>query len=117
MKAEEYWLEKIFGVLFAKSARASETNALCSILLPAPTGGSRICLTTLEFGYSDAPTGGQITILEGPTPVFTLPVTAAGAGQIILNREYTPATAITVTLSAGGSGIVGHLDVGYCVVK
>lgn len=68
----------------------------------------------LSWSYSAAPTGGNLKIENGAgTTVYSVDITAAGPGSIEFPqaRRGSSATALIITLAAGGGGITGKLNV------
>jgi hypothetical protein len=91
------------------NSAAQETNAAAVVTLNAGASNHKNHLSRVIFSYSAAPTGGRLTIAVDGATVGTWAVTGAGPGVIGVNiRAAKP---ITVTLAAGGSGIVGDV---YC---
>lgn len=88
----------------------SPENIDVVVLLTAAPGkrGSIAGLTT--FSYSAAPTGGRLTVKDGATTLFDVDITAAGPGPLPLVYTGSVNTALTVTLAAGGSGVIGKLN-------
>lgn len=94
-------------------AAASGANAAATITFAAVAGQSHR-LTFLAASYSAAPTGGRLTVADGATTILDLDLTGAGtAGVPALPAggiQGTANTAMTITLAAGGAGIVGKLS-------
>lgn len=88
---------------------AADTDAV--VTLAAGGAGVSNVIRGIAWGYSEAPTGGSLTIEDGATVVFYLPITGAGAGFVPVFGKGTAATALTVTLAAGGGTCVGSLNV------
>lgn len=117
MRAVERFLELIFGIALNLSARhVPASNTAASVTLAARPTGERYLIRTIECGYTADPTGGQVTIYDVGTPIFSVPITKGGTLQLMPDRIMSPASAVTVTLTAGGSGITGHLNVGYGIL-
>lgn len=68
-------------------------------------------LTWLVWSYSNDPTGGKLTIAYG-SKTIEFDITKGGPGSMFLPDIASGSnTTITVTLAAGGSGIVGKLSI------
>lgn len=89
----------------------TDTNAACVVTLAADSQ-ARWHIGGLAFGYSAAPTGGLLTISDGTTS-FSIPITSAGYGwhNFPTGLTFSKNKAVTITLAAGGSGVVGYLAV------
>ncbi len=89
----------------------SATNAPAVVTLAA--AGADLCngVSGLAVSYSATPTGGNVQIADGAAVVFDLDITSAGPTVIHFPALMvgSPNTAMTLTLAAGGSGIVGRL--------
>ena len=91
-----------------KNAKAAATNGAATVTLDEGPG-NRVHLSRIVWSYSAAPTNGRLTVAVDGTTVGTWAITAAGPAPLGLNiRAARP---ITVTLAAGGVGIVGDV---YC---
>lgn len=91
----------------------SASNAAVILTVPA-TKDVRRHLSKLLFSYSAAPTNGLLTVSVGSEVRFgPLPITAGGPGPIGVNIQGDVNQAMTVVLSAGGSGVIGALYVEY----
>lgn len=91
------------------SAPASNTAAV--VTLAAKTVGRDY--SGIFWSYSAAPTNGQLTVENGGDTVIKLYITASGPGFLPFNGtiEGDDNEAVTVTLSAGGSGVSGSVMV------
>jgi hypothetical protein len=93
---------------------ATGTNAAAVITLGAAGGGRNHVITGISYGYSAAPTSGSIKIEDGSgNVVFRSPITSAGQQTI---NFYPPKigssnTSMIITLAAGGSAIVGDVNI------
>lgn len=96
----------------ATQLRGSGNNTPVVLTIPG-VARTRHFLSKVIFSYDADPTGGLLTIDVGAVSVLTLPITVGGPGPIGLNIKSDPGGAITITLSAGGSGINGHLFAEY----
>lgn len=94
----------------APYTNASAVNAAATIALPAISDGLAYQIDTLTFSYSAAPTGGLLTIADGATTYYQEAITSAGAGPEIVGFRLPAGRTATITLSAGGAGVVGRLN-------
>lgn len=92
---------------------ATGTNADSVITIAAAGAGVSNVIEGVSWSYGSAGTlaGGRITIKDGSTVVFDADITAAGAGFFRPFRKGTANTAMTITLYAGGSTVVGKVNV------
>ena len=91
---------------------APNSNTAAVVTLAAnPVGVNRISL--VQWSYSNTPTNGTLTIADGVTTVCKHYITASGPGSLQFGANATGSTntAMTVTLSAGGSGVSGSVTV------
>lgn len=88
---------------------ANASNAAATLTLAAQNG-KRWHIGVVTVGYSAAPTGGLLTINEGGNPIFVVPITDAGPTSVLVFRRSAPGNAMSLVLSAGGSGIVGYIN-------
>lgn len=93
-----------------KRAVAAATNAAAQVTLMAGRG-KWLHVSRIIFSYSQAPTGGRLTVTSGNEPPYTWAVTAGGVGPLGVHMRLQEP--IIVTLAAGGSGVVGDLYVEY----
>lgn len=98
------------------STPASNTD--CVVTLTGTTSDAALYLKTIIFSYSGTPTGGLLTVTVGGSTVFRQAVTASGVGPVEVEGIVSPRIAstglpaeIVVTLSAGGAGVTGYLNV------
>jgi hypothetical protein len=91
---------------------ATATNASAIVTYAAVAGQSNV-ISGIAFSYSGTPVGGSLTIADGATTVFSIDVISGGAGFIPFNPPVrgTTNTALTITLSGGGAGVVGKVSV------
>jgi len=63
--------------------------------------------------YSSTPTNGKVTVKHGNDTIFELPITGTTRDFTFQSPLRAPGanTAMTITLAAGGSGVVGTLGV------
>lgn len=73
-------------------------------------------VTSIEFGYDASPSGGYVEIQSGGDSFWKHPVTQSGPGQFSFpNGKYDAdgtSKELKVVLSAGGSGVIGHISAG-----
>ncbi len=102
-------------VLFKSSDTAtSSANAAAVITYPAQGAGATNIIYGIAFSYSAAPTNGTLKVEDGSGNVVFGPIVpTAGAGPIYFNPGLVGSgnTAMIITLSAGGSGVVGHISI------
>lgn len=113
MQALEKLLQTILELLsspVSTSHTATGTNALVTIVLAADPGLNHR-IASLSWSYSADPTGGAISIFDGGNLVYQLDVTTSGPGFVPVNLKFSAGAAVTVSLAAGGSAIVGKLNV------
>jgi hypothetical protein len=102
---------KLLGSLTGNlTAAANATNAAAIATISAPGAGNYTQLTDIYFGYSAAPSAGAtLTVSATGITTVVLPVTSAGPGPIRFPLRVPNNVATTITLSAGGSGVVGYV--------
>jgi hypothetical protein len=96
----------------APAAAAPAANTAATVTFAAVAGQSHR-LTFLVVSYSGAPTGGRLTVADGATTIIDIDVTAAGPFVVPLPNggiKGTVATAMTITLAAGGAGVAGKVS-------
>lgn len=89
-------------------------NAALTITYAAARRGLRHLISGVAWSYSAAPPlGALLTILDGANIIFALGITAAGPGTVnfIPPKCGASSTVLTITLSAGGAGVNGRLNV------
>jgi hypothetical protein len=94
----------------------SAANAAAVITVPSPGAGLSLQLNQLTFSYSAAPTNALLTIQQGGTTIHETAITSAGAGPTIAGYKLTANTALTITLSAGGAGVIGRVSASVATV-
>lgn len=105
---------QVVNLPVASGDYATGTNAAAVINLASVGAGRNHVVTGINCGYSATPTSGSIKIEDGSgNVVFKAPITSAGNNTI---NFYPPKigssnTAMIITLAAGGSGVVGDLNV------
>lgn len=90
---------------------ASNTAAIVTYT-SAGTGKSNT-LGQVTWSYDGVPTGGNLKIEDGSgNTIFSADITSGGPGSIIFDppKRGSAATALIVTLHAGGSGVSGKLS-------
>lgn len=86
-------------------------NTAAVVTLAAAGAGKVNVIRGIAWGYSSAPTGGNLTIKDGDATVFSVPVTGAGPGFIPVYGAGSINKALVVTLAAGGEDVVGSVNV------
>lgn len=93
---------------------ASATNASAVVTLAADTNAP-IEISQIHCGFSATPgAGATLSIADGANTVWQVPIPAAGPFTFEFHPPRCSAvknTAMTVTLTAGGSAIVGYVNV------
>lgn len=92
------------------NAKTSGTNAAVAITFPA-IATRAIIIDSIVWSYGGTPTGGKLTVAHGATTVLEVDITASGPGALPLNLSADINEQVVVTLGAGGSGVVGKLNV------
>lgn len=78
------------------------------------------CIGRIDWSYSNATSGGKLTIEYGSTTVWEIDIPATGPGHIefkfpdFLHNDFTKDEALTITLHHGGGSAVKKLNVRYC---
>lgn len=93
-------------------------NAAVTITIPAPGPGRGTVLKMLACSYSAAPTNGKITVADGTGTIFEVDITAAGTYNAPIPEDgltCAPASAVTITLAAGGAAVVGKVNTAHLV--
>lgn len=107
-----YQLDELDRDLITPPAASASANSPVTITINA-VSNRRFVIKAINCGYTATPTGGMLTITDGGTARANIPITAAGAAPIKPDVIGTVNTAMTITLAAGGTGVVGHLSVSY----
>lgn len=91
---------------------APGANAQAQVTFAA-VAGSRHMFEYVAWSYDDDPTGGNLTIHDGAGNTwFNIDITSKGPGFIPFTPEMSPVgSALYVTLTAGGAGISGKVNV------
>lgn len=94
-------------------SQTSTANTAVSIVLPVEDG-RYINIKNIYCGYSAAPTNGLLTVVEDGVTLFSQYI-GAGFNRVSFETLRVATKDLTVTLSAGGSGIIGklNLDLSY----
>lgn len=94
---------------------ATGTNAAAVITLPAAGVNRNHVLTGVSFGYNATPTSGCYLKIEDGSGnvVFRVPVTEAGEKPVNFYppKVFSSNTDLIITLSAGGPGVTGDLNI------
>jgi hypothetical protein len=92
---------------------ANATNAAATVTYAAAGAGKYNVITGVAWSYSAAPTGGNLQIADGANVLLNIDITAAGPGFFMFPtpKKGSNNTALTLTLAAGGAGVVGRLSV------
>lgn len=93
------------------SAPAADTAAVVTYNAVAD---AQHVISGIAWGYNAVPTGGSLTVEDGAgTTVFSMPITADGAGFIPFDppKRGTINTALIITLAAGGASVTGTLSI------
>lgn len=89
-------------------AEATNDVATVTFLLQ---GGTRLQVTRVCWSYSADPTGGGLSMTGVSVPP-ELDITKGGPGALSFDAAFAlKATTVTVSLAAGGGGVVGKLYV------
>jgi hypothetical protein len=70
-------------------------------------------ISGIAWSYNAAPTAGRLFIVMNGSTVFDIDITAAGPGFIPFDppKRFGVGDAVSVTLAAGGAGVVGTCNV------
>jgi len=90
---------------------ASGTNAAAIVQYAA--AGELLChvVEGVAWSYGGQMAGARLLIEDGTSIVFDIDIPTQGWGYIPVSKRGSPNTAMTITLTAGGGGIVGKLNV------
>lgn len=108
--------EPVTSVPALPSDYAMGASGAAAVITYASIAGQAHVCAGLIFGYDSAPqAGAYIQIQDGSgNTVFQAPITAAGIGPFkILPRKGSIATAMIITLSAGGGAVNAYLNVDH----
>lgn len=98
------------------SHQTSTANAPATIAIATPGAGLSHQLNNLTFSYDKPPTGGLITVSSGATIYYRQAIVTAGVGPVVPGIKLPANTAIDITLSAGGVGVIGYVSASLSVV-
>lgn len=98
------------------AANTSAANAAATFTIGAPGAGTYIQLVRVYFGYDESPSAGLLTIDASTLTNIVIPVTSSGAGELDVPLRGAVNQALSVTLSAGGTGVVGYVAAVYRTV-
>lgn len=93
---------------------APAANTAAVVTYNAGAAGVQHCLSGVAWSYSAAPTNGNLKIEDGSgNTVFSMDITAAGAGVLYFTppKKGSAATALIITLAAGGAAVSGKVSV------
>jgi len=95
------------------NTHAPSSNTAAVITKTAAAAGIANVVSFIAWGYSGTPTAGSLKVEDGSgTVIFgPIPITAAGPGFFPVAIKGSAATALIVTLAAGGSGVSGVVSV------
>ena len=103
-----YEMQRLPAMSENRVAPAADTDA--EILLAAATN-KRYILNGIAWSYDAEPTGGNLVIREGGTPVFEIDICTCGPGFIPVRMSFTKTTAVQLVLLAGGAAVSGKLNI------
>ena len=88
-------------------------NTAAAVTLAAPGAGEANIVWSIYYSYSASPTGGNLQITDAGSTVFELDVPTTGPGVVRFDqgRKGDPNAAVVVTLAAGGTGVLGKVNV------
>lgn len=98
----------------SSDVHAPVANTAAVVTYTAGGAGVYHVIGGIAWSYSGVPTNGNLKIEDDGVIVFTLDIVAAGPGLILFPRPKKNAVAnkaLVVTLSTGGAGITGKLNV------
>lgn len=98
------------AVLLDKHYPAAATAAV--VTLAATINRTRV-IQGLQWSYSEAPTGGRLTVTFGATVKFDVDITAAGPGGFGCILPAATNETVTITLASGAGTCIGKLNVQY----
>lgn len=124
MNAAEYYLNKLWEIFRSAAAgftsipttptetATSADNAAATITYAA-AAGQRHALSGIIWSYDGSPTGGRLTVTEGVTMLLDVDITESGPGFLPFERGKSGGTGavLTITLYAGGAGVIGKLNI------
>jgi hypothetical protein len=119
-KADRVLIEGRAGILAHTSdCEFPVANADAVITKAAPGAGKHNTISAVYWSYDGTPTGGALHIDSGNSAhrIFSIDITAGGPGFMHFDppRKINAATALIVTLVAGGAGVTGKLNISHWV--
>lgn len=100
-------------LLNASDAPLADTDAVITI---AAQTIQKIRLTRVISSYDNIPSGGILTIAFGATVKYIWYIAQAGPIPLVLDNCVTPInTSCVITLTGGGTGVLGALSIEYTV--
>lgn len=90
----------------------SEDNAAVEIEIPAITDKRRI-ISSIIYSYTGSDPVGMLTVNEENTTLFEISITSSGPGTVTFPKPLRSEVdgTLTIVLSAGGTGIIGRINV------
>lgn len=98
-------------------SKDEQTNGIATVTIAARDPQSYVEIRQILFSLSTDPSAAVAITVESPsgTEIMDFDVTKGGAGPVITGfRSPTKGAAVVVKLAAGGTGIVGKLNVIPC---
>lgn len=86
------------GITCSKHVPATNTAAVVTLTAVA---NQRRIISSIQWSYSDVPTGGNLLVADETNTYLDLDITAAGPGGLTLCIPALVNSALTVTLHAG----------------
>lgn len=97
---------------FATTNYATATNAAATVTYSAAGAGISHAIDGIAFSLSANPASAvSLTVTDGSNTIYSTDILAGGAGFIPLRGRGSANTALTITLAAGGSGVVGKVAI------
>lgn len=105
--------------LIGRSARRSVVvlskhyplSATAAVVTLAATINRTHVVQGIQWSYSEAPTGGRLTVMYGAVVKFDVDITAAGPGGFGALLPADTNELVTITLASGAGTCVGKLNV------
>jgi len=104
-------LAAVDGAAADVNAPAANTPAVVTY---AGVVGAQHCISGVAWSYAgDDPTNGNLAVADGAVTIFTMDITTEGAGFVMFPspKRGRVATAMVVTLAAGGAAVTGKVSV------
>lgn len=80
-----------------------------------------VLLKGLQWSYNASPSDGRLYITSGGTTVWDIDITTSGSGFIgfsdVTPPEFEVGHEVVVTLTAGGQGVTGKLNVQWILAR